>query len=170
MAKITIEFDDAIMGNFLEQVAEQAGGSVVSASSSASEEETETETEYDAASIKELCTELLELKDKAAVKAVTSEFDCSTVTKACKLTGDDLQDCGEALAEAIKEANDGDAGGSENEEITVDAVKIAVQAFSKKNGKDDTAEILEDFGIKSVRSLKTLSQSDLEDLYAEVCE
>ena len=165
MAKITIEFDDAIMGNFLEQVAEQAGGSVVSASSSASEE-----TEYDAASIKEMCTELLELKDKAAVKAVTSEFDCSTVAKACKLTGDDLQDCGEALAEAIKEAGEGDSGDPEDEEITVEAVKVAVQAYSKKNGKDDTAEILEDFGIKSVRSLKTLSQSDLEDLYAEVCE
>ena len=165
MAKITIEFDDAIMGNFLEQVAEQAGGSVVSASKGASEE-----TEYDAASIKELCTELLELKDKAAVKAVTSEFDCSTVAKACKLTGDDLQDCGEALAEAIKEAGEGGSGDPDDEEITVDAVKIAVQAFSKKNGKDDTNEILEDFGIKSVRSLKTLSQSDLEDLYAEVCE
>ena len=174
MAKITIEFDDDLMANFLDQVAEQAGSSTTSSkgkpSKSKKEEPAEEESEATPEQVKELCNKLLELTDKAAVKAVISEFDCTTVAKACKLTGDDLADCVEALNEAIEEAGEGSEEEDGDEEITVDAVKAAVQAYSKNNGKEATSEILEDFDIKSVRSLNKLSQEDLEELYAEVCE
>ncbi len=173
MAKITIEFDDEIMAGFLDQVAEQAASSATTTTDKKpagkkEDKEPASEETFNAESIKEMCNKLLDLTDKAKVKEVLSEFNCTTVSKATKLEGDDLQDCGEALQEAIAEAESGGSG--EDDEVTVEAVKVAVQAFSKKNGKDDTKEILEDFGINSVRGLNKLSQEDLEELYAEVCE
>jgi len=173
MAKITIEFDDDLMANFLEQIGEQAaasGGDVKKDKPASKKTTTKKDTggAGTGEQIKELCNQLLELTDKTTVKGVTSEFDCTTVAKACKLEGEDAADCIEALQEAIEEAGEGGEPGEE--EITVDAVKVAVQAYSKKNGKEACTELLEDFNIKSVRGLGKLSQDELEELYAEVCE
>jgi len=171
MAKITIEFDDGLMAGFLEQVAEQAaasGGTVTKdkPSKRGSKKDEAKGGAGTSEQIKELCNALLEASDKATVKEITSEFGCSTVAKACKLEGDEAAELIEALQEAITDA--GGEGG--DDEITSDAVKVAVQAFSKKNGKDEVAEILKDFGISSVRGLGKLAQDELEELYAEVCE
>jgi len=65
------------------------------------------------------------------------------------------------------EEEDEDEGEEENE-VTVEAVKIAYQAFQKKNGSEEASELLEEVGIKSVRSLSKLDQDALEDLYAAV--
>ena len=50
--------------------------------------------------IKELCAELKE-EDEDALKEVLSEYDCKTARQAAKLEDDELQECGEALQEAI---------------------------------------------------------------------
>ena len=176
MAKITIEFDDDLMANFLEQIGEQAAASAGATTTKSTSKKEKAPAKEKASKggagtaeqIKELCNKLLELTDKATVKEVTAEFDCSTVGKACKLEGEDAADCIEALEEAIEEANEGGSGSED--EITEEAVKIAVQAFSKKNGKEACTELLEDFNIKTVRSLNKLTQDELEELYAEVCE
>jgi len=167
MAKITIEFDDDIMAGFLDQVATQAAAS---GAATVKKDKPAAGGAGTAEQIKELCTKLLDLTDKAAVKVVTSEFDCSTVGKACKLEGEDAAECIEALQEAIAEAEDGGSAAGGDDEITADSVKVAVQAFSKKNGKEAADEILKDFGINSVRGLKKLPQDELEELFAEVCE
>ena len=174
MAKITIEFDDDLMANFLEQIGEQAAASSSDAEPAKTSKKEKPASKKGGAGtaeqIKELCNQLLEATDKATVKGVTSEFDCTTVAKACKLEGEDAADCIEALQEAIEEAGEGGDGSDGEEEITVEAVKVAVQAFSKSKGKDACTELLEDFNIKSVRGLSKLSQDELEELYAEVCE
>jgi len=172
MGILTIQFDDDAIDQLAEKIAERMGGAEPAKTekpSRKSKKDKDSGGAGTAEQIKELCTKLLDLTDKATVKEVTSEFECSTVGKACKLEGDEAAECIEALQEAIDKADDGGSS-SDDDEITVEAVKIAVQAFSKKNGKEDTDEILKDFNIKSVRGLKTLEQSDLEELYAEVCE
>lgn len=94
--------------------------------------------------------------------------DVADVTSAAKVPADMVDD---VIAELEAEL-DGEEEGEEegDDEVTVEAVKIAVQAFQKKNGKEETEEILEDYAIKSVRSLGKLEQSQLEDLFADVTE
>jgi len=172
MGTLTIQFDDDAIEQLAEKIAERMGAAEPSKKDkpAAKKDKPGKGGAGTAEQIKELCTKLLDLTDKAAVKEVTSEFECSTVGKACKLEGDEAAECIEALQEAIDKADDGGSSSDDDDEVTVEAVKIAVQAFSKKNGKEDTDEILKDFGISSVRGLKKLEQSDLEELYAEVCE
>lgn len=58
----------------------------------------------------------------------------------------------------------------EYEELTVDMVKETCQAYAKENSKEDLTEILEPYGIKSVRGLKNLDEEDLGKLYEELTE
>ena len=97
------------------------------------------------------------------------------VKKVADVEDDDLEDLIELLEgegvslggddEGEDEGDDGDEDGIDKE-----AVKIACQAFSKKNGKDEMAEIFEEYEINSVRGLNKLSAEQLEDLYADVTE
>lgn len=92
--------------------------------------------------------------------------DIAGVTTVSKVPDDAIDEViGELEAELENSGVEED-----DSEVTIEAVKIAVQAFQKKNGKEETEEILEDYGIKSVRSLGKLEQSQLEDLYADVTE
>ncbi len=171
MAEIIIKIDDKIIENFFAQVATAGTGGEPSKEEKPSKSSRSSKSESGAGNaekMKEACSQLLEVTDKNTVKEVISEFGAKTVAAASKLTGDDYDECLEAVNEAIEEAAEGSEDDAGGEEITVDAVKKAVQAYSRKNGKEETTEILEDFGISSVRSLHKLEQEDLEELYAEV--
>lgn len=100
---------------------------------------------------------------------INEEFEVKTVAK---VEDDDLEELIELFEdEGIKlEDEDGEDAGGDEDGIDVEAVKIACQAFSKSNGKDDMTEIFEEYDIKSVRSLSKLSAEQLEDLYADVTE
>jgi len=125
------------------------------------------EKEYTSKDIKTMCDELKELTSAKELKEVLEEFDVTTAAKAAKLEDEDLQDCGADLADAIADAKDGNPDG---DEIDIEAVKAAVQAYTKENGKKDTLEILKEYNIKSVKSLDKLDQDELEELFEEVSE
>lgn len=108
----------------------------------------------------------------------------SEVAKDEDLDADDLQELYDELM-ALKEENDDvhedeeedDSDEDEDEdedddeeEVTLDMVKEAVQEYTKEFGKDETKELLEEYDIKSVKSLKKLSQEDLEELYEAITE
>ena len=110
-----------------------------------------------------------ELTDAKTVTAVLKEFDVKTPAAAAK--SDDFEEIYEALMDAIEENGGDDEEGDDEEgddEVTIDDVKKACQAFAKSEGKEELEEVLEEFGIKSVRSLSKLSEDELAELYEEV--
>lgn len=154
----------ALVELIAEKVVEKMGGSGEKVTPRASKEPEEDDVDYD-----DLREELAEVanafkKDNSAaeLKKVLAEFDAKTIKS---VADEDLED----VIKALTDEGD-DEGDDEDEEVTVEAVKLACQAFAKKNGKDELDEILEDYEIKSVRSLNKLEQEDLEELFAEVTE
>ncbi len=165
MGKITIEFDDKLLA-----AAVLSAMSGVSATTATSKKAEPKEVEEDDADFDDLRSELEEVaaqykKDNSAaeLKKVLAEFDARTIKA---VADEDL----EAVIEALTDGAEDDDEEEDEDDITVEAVKIACQAFAKSNSKEELDEILEDYDIKSVRSLSKLSQDDLEELYAEVSE
>jgi hypothetical protein len=107
--------------------------------------------------LRELCEEAAAKFDRKELRSILSEYDAKKIDDVDDSDLEDLQ------ADLQKEK-----GGEP--EIDAEAVKIACQAFAKKNGKKELDEILEDYEISSVRSLSKLSAEDLADLYADVTE
>lgn len=122
---------------------------------------------------------------KTKLKKVSDEFKAQFSLKELKEILQEVADVTsvakvpqECIDDVIAELNaelDANYGNEEEEEdeeseVTVDAVRSAVQAYQKQNGKDKTDEVLEDYGIKSTRGLGKLEQVQLEDLYADVTE
>jgi len=132
------------------------------------DDEEEEEGEITPDDVKEAWEELKKLTSVADVKEVVSDFGVKTPAAAAK--HDDFEEIYEALMDAIEEAGgeSDDDDEDEGEEITVDDVKKACQAFAKSEGKDELEEILEEFNIKSVRSLSKLTEDELAELYEEV--
>lgn len=140
------------------------------AKTQAKEEEPDEEEEGDEITpqdVKDACAELKELTSAKRVTEVLKEFDVKTPAAAAK--SDDFEDIYEALMDAIEEEGGEEADDEdEGEEVTIDDVKKACQEFAKSEGKDELNEVLEEFGIKSVRSLNKLSEDELAELYEEV--
>lgn len=111
------------------------------------------------------CEALLGKLDRKAKKAMLEEYDAKNIAD---VEEEDLDDLLLDLEEEVDV--DEDEEDSTDSEITVEAVKTACQAYSKKNSKEEMDEIFSDYDIKSVRSLGKLSPNDLEDLYAEVTD
>lgn len=167
MGKITIEFDDKLLA-----AAVLSAMSGVSATTATSKKAEPKEVEEEDADFDDLRSELEEVaaqykKDNSAaeLKKVLAEFDARTIKS---VADEDLEAVIEALTDGAEADDDDDE--EDEDDITVEAVKIACQAFAKSNSKEELDEILEDYDIKSVRSLSKLSQDDLEELYAEVSE
>jgi len=138
-------------------------------------EESETEEQtYDKDDIKELCADLDE-DELATAKSVFKEHGYKSPGHV-----DDDYDNMDALYVELAVALGYEIEGSveddaffvdeEGEEITIEACKIACQAFAKENGKDDLIEILEPYDIKTVRGLKSLDAEQLAELYNEVSD
>lgn len=102
------------------------------------------------------------------LKALLGEFDYKSVTH---VEEDDFAEIMKAAEEALDdEGEEEEEEGEEEEEITADTVKAKIQALTKAAGKEAVTEILEDYDIKSVRSLSKLDQEDLAELYEDVCD
>lgn len=64
----------------------------------------------------------------------------------------------------------GPANTGPTEVASMEEVKKAITAFTKKHGKEETDKALGEYDIKTVRSLGKLSEADLQDLYTSVTE
>lgn len=105
---------------------------------------------------------------KELKELLKEEAGCTVVSK---VEADFIPEMLEIIEAELEAGEEGEGDDDEaNSEVTQEAVKIAVQAYQKKNGKEETTEILEEYGIASVRSLGKLEQEQLEDLYADVTE
>jgi len=130
------------------------------------EEDDEEGDEITGDDVKQLCEEYKKANSAKDLKELLAEFDVKTPAAAAK--SEDLEDIYEALSEALGE--DEEEADDDEEEVDVDTVKKAIQKFTKDNGKEDMAEIFEDFGIKGVKDLKKLDEDELQELYEEVSE
>ena len=82
----------------------------------------------------------------------------------------DLKAAGSDEEEEEEEDEEEDDEEEDGEELDVDTVKKAVQAYAKENGKDEADEILAEFELTSVRSLNKLKPAQLRELYEAVTE
>lgn len=190
MGKITIEFDDNILAKAIGAVITAEGTSFASddtpkaaKASKKSKKADKSVFEVTAQMVADLCKEigastcrpvLKELgftTPKAIIKDDPDSEELTPLYEALKaLQEDDDEEDEDDEDEDDDEDDDEDEDDEDEDEINVDVVKKAVQAFAKENGKDEADEILEEFDIKSVRSLKKLDQEQLEELYEAVSE
>lgn len=188
MGKIVIEFDDAVLAKAIaavladEKPAKSSGSMFDKADTKASKtrknaKSKSTVTVQDIMDlVKEIgikeCRPVLKEAGYASPKALKEadldEEEIEEILASLKeLQSEEDED--ESDEDDDEESDDDDEDESDDE-IDVELVKKAVQAFAKENGKEAADEILEEFEIKSVRSLNKLDQEQLEELYEAVTE
>lgn len=153
MGTITIEFDDNILAKALGAV---MGGTSSGKGGSDDEEVTVEE-------IKALCKEL-------GAKVCRPVLKDAGFASPAKISDDEDPEVLAELYDSLMDLKEDDDEDPEGEEVDVETVKKAVQAYAKENGKAEADEVLEEFSIKSVRSLNKLSEEDLKELYEAVTE
>ena len=129
------------------------------------------EDEIDTEEVKIACQKFTKENGKKAADALYQEFGINSLRSLKKLSDDDLR----ALYKAVTEDDEGDDQVEVDDDVDPDEINLAVvkstcEEFQKANGKDTMEEILDSYGIASLRSLRKLEQEDLEDLYAEITE